>query len=64
MSCATLTNAVQVLPLQRSTVIDVALKAVLIHVRLIRRRVLELATSCDGAAGGSMTDVEAVAVLE
>ena len=40
-----------VLPLQRSTVIDVALAAVLIHVRSILRRVPELAARFVGAVG-------------
>ena len=40
-----------VLPLQRCTVIDVALVAVLIHVRLILARVLELAARFVGAVG-------------
>ena len=42
-SWATETNPVHVLPLQRCTVIDVALVALLVHVRLILARVLELA---------------------
>ena len=50
-SCATAANAVHVLPLQRSTVIDVALVAVLVHVRSILRRVLELAARFAGVVG-------------
>ena len=40
-----------VLPLQRCTVIDVALVAVLIHVRSILARVLELAARVVGGVG-------------
>ena len=45
------TNPVHVLPLQRCTVIDVALVAVLTHVRLILARAFELAARFVGAAG-------------
>jgi len=52
-SWATATNAVHVLPLQRCTVIDVAFVAVLVHVRVILARVLELAARFVGAGGGT-----------
>ena len=53
-SWATAANPVQVLPVQRSTVSDVALVvALLIHVRLILARLLELAARFVGAVGTS-----------
>ena len=53
-----------VLPLQRCTVIDVALVAVLIHVRLIRARVLELAARVVGGVGTLAAPVVALMVTE
>ena len=50
-SWATAANPVHVLPLQRSTMIDVALVAVFVHVRSILRRVLDLAARFVGAVG-------------
>ena len=56
-----------VLPLQRCTVIDAALVAPLIHVRLILARMFELAARFVGAAGTGVIDatlMDAEAVLE
>jgi len=59
---------VHALPVHRSTVIDVALVAVLVHVRPILRRVLELAARFAGAVGGLdvpwVTLMDAEVVLE
>src|SRR6476659_1789703 len=63
-SWATSTKPVHEPPLQRSTVIDVALVAVLIHVRLILPRVLELAARFDGAVGTLDAPVAIVMVTE
>ena len=52
------------LPLQRCTVIDVALAAVLIHVRLILARVLELAARVVGAVGTLAAPVVTLIVTE
>jgi hypothetical protein len=61
---ATATNAVHELPLQRCIVIDVALVAVLIHVRLILPRVLELAARFVGAVGTLDAPVVTLMVTE
>ena len=53
-----------VLPLHRSTVIDVALVAVLSHVRLILARVFELAARVVGAVGTLAAPVVTLMVTE
>jgi len=63
-SWATAAKPVHVLPLQRCTVIDVALVAVLIHVRVILARVFEFAARFVGAVGTLDAPVVALMVTD